>query len=78
MSERIEITNRYIALEIPYPNPETVYKGPCEGTGFVPIDSGELNPILKRLWSEAEEKEHSEDGWHFVKCPECGGTGKRR
>lgn len=23
-----------------------------------------------------EEKEHAEDSWRFVKCPDCGGTGE--
>ena len=26
---------------------------------------------------EAEKEETADDGWHFVKCPECNGTGKR-
>ena len=28
--------------------------------------------FIKRLW----HKFHC-DGWHFVKCPDCKGTGKR-
>lgn len=33
--------------------------------------------LYRPLWEEAEAQEPSEDGWHFVKCPTCGGTGKR-
>jgi len=31
-----------------------------------------------RLWHEQHAlSEHKCDGWHFIKCAECGGTGKR-
>jgi DnaJ-class molecular chaperone len=33
-----EITDRYRALGIPYPDPETMCKGQCEGTGVVPTE----------------------------------------
>lgn len=72
-----EFTDRYQALGIPYPDPETMCKGDCEGTGMVPIAKGDGNPVYRALWDEAEAKEHADDGWHFVKCPDCGGTGKR-
>lgn len=29
-------------------------------------------------WLEAEREQATNDGWHFVKCPDCGGSGKRR
>jgi hypothetical protein len=29
----------------------------------------------KTLWIEAEKKEPTEDGWHFVQCPDCKGSG---
>ena len=32
----IEFTDRYKALGIPYPDPETMCKGHCEGTGVYP------------------------------------------
>ena len=66
-------------------------RGPCEAMGIVPVygdvsesRSGraviepERDSILRKLWSEAEAKEPSEDGWHFVTCPDCGGTGRSR
>lgn len=83
----LEFVDRYMALGIPYPEPETVCKGQCEGTGFVPIQGGSLRGELRcegnseepwrSLWLEAEKKNPSDDGWHFVKCPDCGGTGKK-
>ena len=75
--EPIVFTDRYQALGIPYPEAETMCLGQCEGTGMVPISRGETDPVFMRLWREAEAKEPSDDGWHFVKCPDCGGTGKR-
>ena len=97
--DEIEVTDRYKALGIPYPDPETVCQGQCEGTGWVPvyISSGddrkdapqprpddETDEALRALWYAAEKKDRSKDkkdrskdkdGWHFVDCPDCGGTG---
>lgn len=69
----IEFTDRYKALGIPYPDPATMCKGPCEGIGWYP-ESDQSEP----LWQEAHAKPHPKpcDGYHFVKCPDCGGTGK--
>ena len=86
MSE-FEFTDRYKALGIPYPDPATMCKGQCEGTGWVPVylaegDSrsvkcgSERDPVLVAAWKRTEACMPSDDGWHFVKCPECGGTGK--
>ena len=36
MSE-IEFTDRYPALGIPYPDPETMCKGECDGVGWFPL-----------------------------------------
>ena len=71
----IEFTDRYQALSIPYPNPKTMCRGQCEGTGWVPISADDLSEPWHTLWLEAEAAKLSDDGWHFVKCPECGGTG---
>jgi hypothetical protein len=73
----IEFTDRYQALGIPYPDPATVGEGDCEGTGWVPIKGDDEDPVYRTLWAEAEAVSPSDDGWHFVKCPSCGGTGKR-
>ena len=72
----IEFTDRYKALGIPYPEVKTMCKGQCEGTGFVPIYKDEQDEPFKTLWQEAENKKPTSDGWHFVKCPDCKGTGK--
>lgn len=29
-------------------------------------------------WVQAEAESPSDDGWHFLKCPDCHGTGKRK
>ena len=85
----IEIIDRYKALGIPYPDLEIMCKGQCEGTGFIPhrkhSNDDELqmsrqdgDEILDELWEEAHKNPHKEecDGWHFLKCPDCKGTGK--
>jgi hypothetical protein len=92
----METTDRYKALGVPYPDPETMCKGQCEGLGVVPVHimlpimtqermseiadgvhpEDETDPELRRLWHQAEAKESAADGWHFVACQDCGGTGK--
>jgi hypothetical protein len=68
---------RYDALGIPFPDPDTVCIGECEGTGYVPVEEHEREEPWRTLWLEAEQVEPADDGWHFVKCPACKGTGKR-
>lgn len=57
------------------PDPETMCHGQCEGTGAVPIKKDDMQEPFRTLWLEAEKEKPSEDGWHFVKCPDCNGTG---
>jgi len=70
-------SDRYEALGMALPDPATMCQGHCEGTGFVPVKADDSREVFKKLWAEQEAKEHSEDGWHFVDCPDCGGSGKR-
>ena len=74
MEHKIVFTDRYDALGIPVPVPNTMCLGNCEGTGWVPIHRTETEPFYKKLWDEAEAKEPTDDGWHFVICPRCKGT----
>lgn len=89
----IEFTDRYDALGIPRPDPATVCAGQCEGTGFYPVfdargrgDDRFVSPADNntdedtKAWesAHAEALKHICDGWHFVTCPECNGTGKRQ
>jgi hypothetical protein len=69
----MEFTDRYKALGIPYPNLDTMCKGPCEGVGYYPE-----NDPTNRLWILAEREKPSDDGWHFITCPDCNGTGKHK
>lgn len=69
-----------------YPDPETVCQGQCEGMGHVPHYKGDgvvrsdPDPRYDALWDELHrecvETGCECDGWHFVKCPDCDGTGK--
>jgi hypothetical protein len=38
----------------------------------------ETDPELVALWKAAEAEAPADDGWHFVTCPQCKGTGKRQ
>jgi len=73
----IEINDRYSALGIPRPDPVTVCRGPCEGTGFVPMTKASAPPAYRAAWDAAEVAAPSDDGWHFLKCQTCNGTGRR-
>ena len=75
-----EFTDRYEALGIRYPNPKTVCKGQCEGTGWVPVKLPDATSGNWEKWKEAHIRagQHECDGWHFVVCPDCLGSGKKR
>lgn len=56
----MEITSRYEALGTPLPNPITVCKGPCEGTGVYPQHRDWTEEgIPGVLWSRAHSKAHT-------------------
>lgn len=78
--ESVEFTDRYQALGIPYPDPETMCPGECEGTGFIPVHKDEQEEPWHTLYLQAEKENPNEpgDNWHFVKCPLCNGTGKKQ
>lgn len=69
----IVVHDRYSALGIKRPDPKTVCKGHCEGVGFYPIPCAELARCPKPDAHKAPDW----DGWHFVKCEKCNGTGLR-
>ena len=73
---KIQSTDRYKALGISCPDPKTLCKGQCEGIGWVPVKRNDMEEPFRNLWLQAEAKEKSADGYHFIKCPECNGTGK--
>jgi len=73
--DKLEFTDRYTGM--PYPDPKTMCDGQCEGMGVVPIGSDDMEEPFRTLWLEAEKKKPSDDGTHFVTCPDCNGTGKQ-
>lgn len=73
--EKVQYADRYTALGIPHPDPKTVCRGPCEGTGWVPVTADAEEPQARQRWQQAEAEKHTNDGYHFVKCWACEGTG---
>jgi hypothetical protein len=72
--EGIEFSDRYSATGTPYPDLDTVCTGHCEGMGCVPVERNDGDPRFRALWEEAEKRSPTDDGWHFVVCPDCNGT----
>ena len=72
----IEVTSRYEALGIEPPPPGTCCNGYCEGTGWVPVKADDPREVFRTLWMDAEKEKPTDDGWHFVKCSDCEGTGR--
>ena len=70
-----EATNRYSALGMALPDPATMCHGECEGTGWMPVKAYDQDYAAD--WAAAEAAAPTDDGWHFVKCHTCGGTGLR-
>ncbi len=89
-----EFIDKYSTLGIPYPNPETMCSGHCEGIGYYPhhtcnrylfIDEPTEEEAIEQLrWEKLHRKEmwrtlglhyFTCDGWHFIKCPICNGSG---
>ena len=79
-----EDTDRYKSLGVPYPDVETMCRGQCEGLGIYPqtIDDPTITDVERAAWEELHAKHETErdkeecDGFHFIKCPDCNGTGK--
>ena len=44
--------------------------------GCIPTKNDTADDELRGLWCAAELRSPSEDGWHFVPCSKCGGTGR--
>lgn len=65
----VEFVSRYDVL-----GPPNGCKGDCEGTGFIPCREGSREdepPVYRVLWYLAEAKHPTDDGWHFIPCPQC-------
>lgn len=84
--ERIEATDRYQALGMPYPDIDTMCRGQCEGIGRYPqnIRDPSITPEERKAWETEDaaatperRAEAARDGVYFIVCPTCSGTGKR-
>lgn len=71
---QVEVSDRYSATGTPYPNRWTVCKGHCEGMGFYPENDQSEWPTGTRPYDPTDPED---DGWRFIKCPTCKGTGRR-
>lgn len=60
---------------VPVNNPE--FKFPEDDkTHCYPTDKTPLEPAILALWQAAEVENPTDDGWHFIECPDCNGTGE--
>jgi hypothetical protein len=73
----IEFTDRYGGG--PGPDVDTMCEGQCEGLGCYPVqlDAHDLTDYEKQAVQEAASKGPTDDGYYFIKCGDCNGTGKR-
>lgn len=62
MNEQIEIVDRYSATGTPYPDPDTMCRGQCDGMGWVPIHKDETEEPWRALWAEAHAQKCSPRG----------------
>lgn len=86
-ADEIEATDRYGGH---WPDPETVCEGPCEGMGVFPAyspryderrngtDPQAMVDVDDTALIEAAGATPDDDGWAFLTCPECDGSGKRK
>lgn len=84
MTEEFIVTDRY--GDGARPDPSTMCKGQCDGMGCYPHKEGDRDetPEERKRWLEChnvsdahkDEKDGVCDGWHFIQCPDCNGTGK--
>lgn len=72
----IVYVDRYSAIG-GHPDPATVCTGQCEGMGTYPVHISD--PQLTDYERAAMAKcEPQADGWYFITCGACGGTGKKK
>lgn len=89
--EEIELqnTDRYKVDGAPYPDKKTRCPE-CEGMGHSPFYMSEfdkkaeldynMEPFSEpyfRMYLKVEVEHSSGEGWHYLKCIECKGAGKR-
>ena len=75
-----EYVDRYGDSSAPRPDPDTVCNGQCEGMGVYPVKnaiSGVADHDQREIDRIIAESGPSPDGWYFVRCSTCGGSGKR-
>lgn len=92
-SETMEFTSRYGDGPLPDPEtmctgecegtgwvpvyfPEGDHRG-FDAPRAVVTPSEQDYERYRAAWLAAERKQATDDGWHFVPCLECGGSGKR-
>ena len=68
----IEFVSRYDVF-----GPSNGCKGRCEGTSFIPVKENHSNILFRFEWYLAEARYATDDGWHFIPCPECHQEGKK-
>ena len=84
----VEFVDRYSAIGTPYPCPWTMCKGGCAGMGVYPVryeewrnlgrDTGGVPTICPQRAEDGDwETIPDADGYLFVYCEKCSGSGRR-
>ena len=60
-----------------WPDPATACGGDCEGMGTVPVQRDDTQERYRTDWLVCELLNPSKDGFHFVTCLQCNGTGRK-
>jgi hypothetical protein len=72
----VEFTNRYGGRP---PSWLLSCHGPCEAMGFYPVraDDHQLTAVeTSQIAHRIAEGRVEDDGWYFLRCPACRGTGR--
>lgn len=72
-------TDRYFGIGL-HPDPATMCRGQCEGIGRYPIHGRDpdMTDYERRQWQLEEAINPVKDGYHFIVCGDCHGTGRAR
>lgn len=70
MADKFQFVTRYDIF-----GPPNGCSGQCEGTSYIPVKKDDERPSFRRLWQLSEIVDPTDDGYHFIPCPDCNQKG---